>query len=53
MIIDHKMLDALAERAKESPRLRMTFDLRNSVEDGRQRISIMEDILGLWMFPTL
>lgn len=38
MIIDGKVLDALTARAKESPRLRMNLDLRNSAEDGSQRM---------------
>ena len=38
MIIDKKILDALTARAKESPRLRMNLDLRNSEEDGSQRM---------------
>ena len=38
MIIDEKVLDALTARAKESPRLRMNLDLRNSAEDGSQRM---------------
>ncbi len=38
MIIDQKVLDELTERAKESPRLRMNLDLRNSEEDGSQRM---------------
>ncbi len=38
MVIDGKVLDALTARAKESPRLRMNLDLRNSAEDGSQRM---------------
>lgn len=38
MIIDQKALDALTAAAKASPRLRMNFDLRNSAEDGSQRM---------------
>ena len=33
MVIDEKVLDALTARAKESPRLRMKLDLRNSEGD--------------------
>ena len=38
MVIDEKALDLLTARAKESPRLRMNLDLRNSAEDGSQRM---------------
>ena len=38
MIIDKTILDELTEKAKKSPRLRMLYDLRNSPEDGSQRI---------------
>lgn len=38
MIIDNKILDGLTEQAKASPRLRMAMDLRNSPEDGSQRM---------------
>jgi len=38
MKIDNELLDALTSRAKESPRLRMNYDLRNSAEDGSQRM---------------
>ena len=38
MVIDGKALDELTARAKESPRLRMNLDLRNSPEDGSQRM---------------
>ena len=38
MIIDQKILDSLTAAAKASPRLRMNFDLRNSAEDGSQRM---------------
>ena len=38
MIIDTKILDELTARAKESPRLRMNLDLRNSPEDLSQRM---------------
>ena len=37
MIIDQQILDDLSARAKESPRLRMAMDLRNSPEDSSQR----------------
>ena len=37
-IIDQHTLDALTAQAKVSPRLRMNFDLRNSPEDGSQRM---------------
>lgn len=38
MIIDQHILDALTAQAKESPRLRMNLDLRNSPEDQSQRM---------------
>ena len=38
MNFDRNILDELTQRAKESPRLRMNLDLRNSPEDGSQRM---------------
>ena len=38
MIIDNKILDELTEKAKANPRLRQAMDLRNSSEDGSQRM---------------
>lgn len=38
MKIDQKLLDSLTAQAKESPRLRMNFDLRNSAADTSQRM---------------
>lgn len=38
MVIDKKLLDELSAQAKVSPRLRQTFDLRNSSEDNSQRM---------------
>ena len=38
MIIDQQVLDALTAQAKESPRLRMNLDLRNSAADKSQRM---------------
>ena len=38
MIIDKKILDELTLQAKNSPRLRQAMDLRNSSEDGSQRM---------------
>lgn len=38
MKIDKDLLDQLTAQAKESPRLRMNFDLRNSIEDTSQRM---------------
>ena len=38
MIIDQKILDSPTAAAKASPRLRMNLDLRNSPEDGSQRM---------------
>ena len=38
MVIDNKILDELSAQAKENPRLRQAMDLRNSPEDGSQRM---------------
>lgn len=38
MKITQALLDELTAQAKASPRLRMNFDLRNSAEDGSQRM---------------
>ena len=38
MIIDNILLDRLTAQAKESPRLRMNMDLRNSSADSSQRM---------------
>lgn len=38
MVIDQKILDDLTGQAKANPRLRQTMDLRNSPEDGSQRL---------------
>lgn len=38
MIIDKKILDDLTRQAQSSPRLRMSYDLRNTPEDGSQRM---------------
>ena len=38
MTITPHILDSLTEQAKASPRLRMNLDLRNSAEDGSQRM---------------
>lgn len=38
MKITQQILDQLTEEAKMSPRLRMNYDLRNSAEDGSQRM---------------
>ncbi len=38
MLIDSSLLDKLTAEAAASPRLRMNFDLRNSAEDGSQRM---------------
>ena len=36
--VSDALLDQLTEQAKASPRLRMNYDLRNSQEDGSQRM---------------
>ena len=38
MVITQTLLDELSAQAKASPRLRMNLDLRNSGEDGSQRM---------------
>lgn len=38
MIINNEVLDELSRQAKNSPRLRMNMDLRNSPDDQSQRI---------------
>lgn len=38
MIVDKELLDSLTAAAKESPRRRMHFDLRDSAEDGSMRM---------------
>ncbi len=38
MLIDDLLLDALASEAQASPRLRMNRDLRNTPDDGSQRM---------------
>ena len=38
MVFDKQLLDELTAKAKESPRLRMNMDLRNSAEDTSQRM---------------
>lgn len=38
MIIDDKLLDELSVQAKENPRLRKNYDLRNSDNDNSQRM---------------
>ena len=38
MTITQQLLDKLTAQAKENPRLRQSFDLRNSEEDDSQRM---------------
>ena len=38
MKITQALLDSLTEQAKQSPRLRMNYDLRNSADDKSQRM---------------
>lgn len=38
MIIDQALLDSLSAQAKENPRLRQNYDLRNSENDNSQRM---------------
>lgn len=43
MVIDKKLMDELSMKAKENPRLRTFFDLRNSESDNSQRmLNILE-----------
>jgi hypothetical protein len=50
MLIDDKLLDSVRAEAKASPRLRMNYDLRNSVEDGSQRMlnALVMVLLNSW-----
>lgn len=38
MILDQKLLDTLTAQAKTNPRLRQSYDLRNSEDDNSQRM---------------
>ena len=38
MVIDKQLLDDLSAQAKASPRLRQSYDLRNTPEDNSQRM---------------
>lgn len=38
MVIDSDILDTITEQAKHNPRLRQSYDLRNTPEDGSQRM---------------
>lgn len=38
MVITQTLLDSLTEQAKANPRLRQSYDLRNSVDDDSQRM---------------
>ena len=38
MVITQELMDELSAKAKENSRLRQSFDLRNSPEDGSQRM---------------
>ena len=38
MVIDEKLLDSLSEQARSNPRLRQSFDLRTTPNDGSQRM---------------
>ena len=38
MIIDNQLLDTLSSQAKNNPRLRQNYDLRNSENDNSQRM---------------
>jgi len=38
MKLDNTLFDSVSQKAKDSPRLRLNFDMRNSSEDGSQRM---------------
>lgn len=38
MVFDKELLDGITAQAKESPRLRMNLDMRNSADDNSQRM---------------
>lgn len=38
MVIDKELLDELTSQAKQNPRLRQAYDLRNSIDDKSQRM---------------
>lgn len=38
MVIDKELLDELTRQAKQNPRLRQAYDLRNSIDDKSQRM---------------
>lgn len=38
MLIDKELLDSLTKRAKASPRLRVNYDLRDTIDDESQRM---------------
>lgn len=38
IVIDEKFLDSLSEQARSNPRLRQSFDLRTTPNDGSQRM---------------
>lgn len=38
MMIDQQLLDSLTLQAKQNPRLRLAYDLRNSINDHSQRM---------------
>ena len=38
VVIDEKFLDSLSEQARSNPRLRQSFDLRTTPNDGSQRM---------------
>ena len=38
MVIDKELLDELTRHAKQNPRLRQAYDLRNSIDDKSQRM---------------
>ena len=38
MVIDITLLESLSKQAKDNPRLRQNYDLRNSAEDNSQRM---------------
>lgn len=55
MLIDNNLFEDLTIKAKESPRLRYSYDLRNSDEDNSQRMLIALEpgtVLEIHKHPT-
>ena len=48
MYLDEFLLDDLQEAARQNPRKRMNLDLRNSSEDGSQRMLNAAQLVKRW-----